>query len=374
MSTGGLSGCRVGCISTSRWDGLWTRKQWLMRALSQDNDVLYLDPQESFTYRWRCRGQRRGLKSVARPPRLRVLTPWPAVPFGQDQWWARLLNDALLLAQLRLHVSRAPDVWWVYDPVAFQVVRHYPARLVVYDCVDRHSAYGGYRRLMERFEQRLLQRADVVFVTARGLVEHCARYAPRVYYVSNGFDEDLFRTLPPPSPRLRGIPRPRLGFIGGLGHWFNAPLLQEVAEARPDWSIVLVGPRGDLDRLPRAPNIHWLGPCAREEVPAFAAGFDVGIIPFTSTDLTKTVNPLKAYEYLAAGLPVVSTRLPELDHLPLIRQVSSSREFVDAVECSLRDTDEETRALRRAAAAPFSLQRGLATMKTIVGELWQRVR
>ncbi|MBN1426307.1 glycosyltransferase [Candidatus Fermentibacteria bacterium] len=302
------------------------------------------------------------------PAGLTVLSPWPALPFGQDRRAAQAINTLML----RLQLSRAgefmpPDIWWVYDPIAASVTRHYPSRLLVYDCVDRHAAYGGRRRLMDGMEATLLERADVVFVTAQGLVSHC-RGAVEVHYVSNGFDEDLFAAPKAEPPRLRVIPRPRVGFIGGLAHWLDGDLLEAAARARPSWSFVLVGPIAEVKGLlPEAPNIHWLGPCARNDVPAYMTGFDVGMVPFAATPLTRTVNPLKAYEYLAAGIPVVSTRMPELDHLPIIRQASSPEEFVAEVQHALAEgMSEEVRRLRRQAAAPFSLQRGFETMCAVL--------
>ncbi|MCU0611381.1 MAG: glycosyltransferase [Candidatus Eisenbacteria bacterium] len=366
-----LSGLAIACLSTSIWRGLWTRKQWTMRAFARANRVLYVDPQESFTYRWKSRAHRGSAPSAGVPAGMTVVAPWPALPFGQDRWMAHGFNTRLLLLQLARHTDLIPpDIWWVYDPAAAAVTARSRARLVVYDCVDRHAAYGGRRGLMDRMEAELLDRADVVFVTARGLVAHCRDRAREVHFVSNGFDEELFAASHPVPLPLERIPRPRLGFIGGLAHWLDVELIVEAATKRPDWSFVLVGPMADVGGvLPEARNIHWVGPCARDDVPAYIGGFDVGMIPFRDTPLTRTVNPLKAYEYLAAGVPVVSTPLPELDGLPVIRQAASAPRFVEAVEEALAEGDSpEARQRRQAAAAPYSLQRGFQLMSRIVSE------
>lgn len=370
MGTLPLGGLTIGCLSTSVWRGLWTRKQWTMQALAGANRVVYVDPQESFTYRWRSRRQRRTMPEATVPGGVRVVSPWPALPLGQDWRVARLCNALLLRAQLgRLAELRRPDIWWIYDPISAEVAFRNPARLCVYDCVDRHAAYGGHRGLVDRAEAMLLSRADVVFVTARGLVEHC-RGAREVHLVSNGFDEDLFRDPLPTPPTLVPIPRPRLGFIGGLAHWLDVELLTSAARARPEWSFVLVGPVADVRGvLPRARNIHWLGPCARHEVPAYIGGFDVGLVPFKETPLTRTVNPLKAYEYMAGGIPVVAGRLPELDHLPQVRQAPTTEGFIRAVEEALDEgVGEQQRQRRREAVEPFSLQRGFELMCRILAE------
>ncbi len=361
-----VSGRTIACLSTSIWRGLWTRKQWTMRAFARSNRVVYVDPQESFTYRLRIGPHRRRVPQAMIPPGVRVISPWPALPLGQDRWLCQRVNQALLWLQLRKALGAPPDVWWVYDPVAWPVVERFPAKLLVYDCVDRHAAYGGYRRLMDALERRLIGRADVVFVTARGLLDHC-RPARELHFVSNGFDEEMFRQPSPCPPRLARIPRPRLGFIGGLAHWVDVDLLLRVASARPDWSVVLVGPVADVRGVrPEAPNVFWLGPCRREEVPGYICGFDVGLVPFRDIPLTRTVNPLKAYEYLAAGIPVVATRMPELDHLP-VRQATSPEAFVAAIEEALAEGPSEV-AWRKEAVAPYSLQQGFAFMSALLAE------
>jgi len=263
-----------------------------------------------------------------------------------------------------------PDIWWLYDPVVVPIVERRNGKLLVYDCVDRHSAYGGYRGLLDSLEQRLLSQADLVFVTARGLYDHCAQWAKETHFLPNGFDEDLFNESMDIPARLESIARPRLGFVGGVAHWLDLKLVAAAAKAKPDWSFVFVGPIGDLGTpIPRAPNIHWLGRCRREMVPAYISGFDVGLIPFKESFLTKTVNPLKAYEYLAAGVPVVSTRLPELDHMDLIPQAGGVDDFVAYIENALSDGKGfEMSRNRREAVADYSLQRTMAKMIDIIAE------
>ena len=155
-----------------------------------------------------------------------------------------------------------------------------------------------------------------------------------------------------------------------MAHWLDLKLIAAAAKAKPDWSFVFVGPIGDLGApVPRASNIHWLGRCRREEVPAFISGFDVGLIPFKESSLTKTVNPLKAYEYLAAGIPVVSTRLPELDHMDLIPQAKGLDDFVAHIENALSEgKGDEMSNKRIEAVADYSLQRTMAKMIALIAE------
>ena len=365
-----LRNSTIACLSTSAWSGLWTRKQWIMNRLSRTNRVLYVDPQESLTYRLRCWWRRRAFPGDATIPHgMQVIRPWSVLPLGRHWQAAHSVNVRLLDRQVSgAQGFRSPDIWWVYDPVAVPIVEKRKARLVVYDCVDRHSAYGGYRGLLDRLEHRLLSRADVVFVTARGLEEHCRKIARAVYFFPNGFDEELFAHETTVPDLLARIPEPRLGFVGGVAHWLDFDLVAAAARLRPTWSFVFVGPIGDVGAsVPRARNIHWLGRCRREDVPAYIGGFDVGLIPFRETILTKSVNPLKAYEYLAAGVPVVSTRLPELDDLPLIRQARELEEFIAEVERALMDGKGNERVReRRSAVAGYSLQATFEKMMNVI--------
>ena len=367
-----LTGLRIGCISTSSWHGLWTRKQWIMNQLAERNEILFIDPQESITYRARWGGRRRQTGSSEPVPRgITHLEPWSVLPMGRHWRIAHRFNMALLMRQIAIQERfRAPDLWWIYDPAAVPVVEKFRARVLIYDCVDRHSAYGGYRGLLDRLEQRLLRQADLVFVTARGLVEYCSACSNDVHYLPNGFDADLFNQNIKIPRILEIIPSPRLGFVGGIGHWLDLDLIVHAARHRPDWSFVFVGPPGDrAGCLPDLPNIHALGRCHRSQIPGFIRGFDVGLIPFRRTRLTETVNPLKAYEYLAGGIPVVSTFMPELDDIGMVRQAIDRDAFMSAVEESLAEGNDETPiAQRKSAVAHYSQQNILDSMSSLIQE------
>jgi len=344
-----------------------------MAQLAERNDVLYVDPQESATYRFRWRTRRKDSgTSPPCPERLRVIKPWNVLPMGRHWRIFHSLNMQLLNYQIRkCSFDIPPDIWWVYDPVMVTVARKIPARLLIYDCVDRHAAYGGYRGLVDTMESRLLEMADIVFVTARGLETHCRKHAENVYFMPNGFDADLYGGSSGVHSLLSTVPRPIIGFVGGLGHWLNIDLITYIAQARPDWSLVFVGPLGDKARcFPQIRNIHLLGRFSREEMPSFIRGFDVGIVPFHETVLTKTVNPLKAYEYLACGIPVVSTTMPELDHLDSVRQVRSFDAFVSAVEDALNEGKEDSRRIARMEiVADYSQQMILKRMEDLIEDM-----
>ena len=368
-----ISDLKIACLSTSSWQGLWTRKQWIMAQLAQRNDILYVNPQESATYRLRWSRRRKNIKSMSPPPdRFQIVQPWSVLPLGRHWRLFHSINMMLLNHQIRKNTPRMfPDIWWVYDPIMVTVAQRNPGRLLVYDCVDRHAAYGGFRGLVDTMEKRLLQSADIVFVTARGLETYCEQYSDVVNYLPNGFDAELYCGSSEIHTDLSAISRPIIGFIGGLGHWIDIDLISHIARRRPNWSLVFVGPLGDkAGSFPQMPNIHLLGRFPREDMPAFIQGFDVGIVPFQETLLTKTVNPLKAYEYLACGIPVVSTIMPELDHLIQVRQVRGYDAFVSATEDALDEgLDSSARAARMASVAAFSQQTILKRMEDLIEDI-----
>jgi glycosyltransferase involved in cell wall biosynthesis len=187
--------------------------------------------------------------------------------------------------------------------------------------MDRFAAFhrGSARRRVERAEAEIARRADVVFATSQGLRRRLAAHRAAVHLLPNGVDAERFcvadRAAAP--AQIARLPRPVLGYFGTLGAWVDFDLVGRLASQRPEWSFVFVGPGrpSSAARLGAFPNVQFLGPVPYDELPRYAAGFDVGLIPFKLNELTWHVHPIKALEYLAAGLPAVSTPLPDLEGL-----------------------------------------------------------
>ena len=198
---------------------------------------------------------------------------------------------------------------------------------MIYHVVDEYSAYptltAEQAAQQKQLDHALTARADLVFCTARSLVEARRPINPNTHYMPNAVDYRAFQqmladpSLQPPAG-MTDLPRPILGVIGGINAKLDLTLLAELAERRPDWSLALVGPLsyglddGEVTRLRALRNVHFLGPVPPERVPATIAACDVCLIPYRLNEQTRHVNPLKVYEYLAAGKPVVGTALPEL--------------------------------------------------------------
>ncbi|HWE48389.1 MAG TPA: glycosyltransferase [Bryobacteraceae bacterium] len=239
---------------------------------------------------------------------------------------------------------RKPLVWF-YTPMALECFpRNLAASAIVYDCMDELSLFHGAPSNIRRLEEQLLRMADVVFTGGISLFEAKRKFHPRVYPFPSGVDVQHFlqaRHLPDGFAEHGRIGSPRLGYAGVIDERIDLPLLEGIARQRPEWQLVMIGPVVKIspDSLPRLPNIHWLGMKNYSELPRYFAGWDVGIMPFALNDSTRFISPTKTPEYLAAGLPVVSTPIRDVvrsyGELGLARIAHSPEEFIAMAEQAL---------------------------------------
>jgi len=256
----------------------------------------------------------------------------------------RLLRSLLLelIAKERIHRY----VHWYYTPMALAFTSHLKPQTVVYDCMDELSAFAHAPATLRLREAELLRRASVVFTGGQSLYEAKRGRHPNVHAFPSSVDVPHFaraRQIGVDLPDQAGIPRPRLGFFGVIDERMDIELLAGVAAARPEWSIVLVGPVVKIDpaQLPRAANIHYLGQKSYDQLPDYIAGWDVAMLPFARNDATRFISPTKTPEYMAAGKPVVSTSIRDVirpyGQQGLVRIADTVGDFVVACEASLAD-------------------------------------
>ena len=269
---------------------------------------------------------------------------------------ARAMNRWLLYGFVRL-VRRQLGIdrfhLWTFLPNVADYIGTMGEDLAVYYCVDEWSMFSYLdREATVAAERRLLDRVDAVFAINHALAD-AKRAACRDTFVSpHGVDHALFaRALDPATELpedLAEIRGPRIGFYGTLREWVDLELIVHVARAHPEWSIVLIGQQlSDMSLLRGLANVHLLGQRRHDELPAYCKGFDVGIIPYRVDERMQFVNPLKLREYLSAGLPVVSTNVPEVARFaPLCHVASDHGGFVAAIERALGDTAPAARAAR----------------------------
>jgi len=224
----------------------------------------------------------------------------------------------------------------------------------VYYCVDEFSQFSGYdAAAIREAEKRLAHRADLVVTTSTALYESKRFFNTRTVLVTHGVDLAHFAKATAPETAVpqdvAGLPRPIFGFWGLIQDWLDVPLIARLAQARPDASIVLIGEAAtDVSVLSSLPNVHLLGRRPYEQLPAYAKAFDAGLIPFCVNELTRAVNPIKLREYLSAGLPVVSTALPEVERYGSLARVARDAEaFIQACDTAAApDAGERTFSAR----------------------------
>jgi UDP-galactopyranose mutase len=239
---------------------------------------------------------------------------------------------------------RGPLVAWYYTPMMLTFSRDLDADLTVFDAMDELSKFKFAPEHLLELEQELIDKADVVFTGGSSLFEAKKHRHPSVHCFPSSVDRAHFAkarsALFDPADQ-EDLPRPRLGFYGVIDERFDTELLDKVAEMRPDWSFVMVGPVVKIseDDLPKRPNIHYLGPKTYRELPAYLSGWDVALMPFAMNESTEFISPTKTPEYLAGGKPVVSTPVKDVvrtyGDLEGVKIASTAEEFVAACEEAL---------------------------------------
>ncbi|MEO8843039.1 MAG: glycosyltransferase [Kofleriaceae bacterium] len=307
-----------------------------------------------------------------------VYTPL-ALPFPHSAA-ARAINQQVLRATirlLRLRLGIQEFQLWTFLPNVGDYVGTLGESSSVYYCVDEWSMFGYLDRAQTvAAEHTLLHKVDAVFAINTALATAKRAINANTFESPHGVDHAAFaKALSPetivPSD-LDALPHPRLGFYGTLRDWVDFDLLAHVARARPAWQIVLIGQElCDTSKIRGLPNIHLLGQKPHHELPAYCKGFDVGIIPYRIDERMQFVNPLKLREYLSAGLPVVSTPVPEVRRYPELARIAATPEgFIAAVEAALGE--RTTRAARSAAMIGETWAARVARVEATLAEIVKR--
>ena len=336
------------------WKGDPTSKHHIMRTYASATDVVWVEssgmrtPNLGSIMDLRRIAQRlsRAAESKRRPAegRLRVASPLalplPGNPLAErvNAW---LYRRAVANAAGAAH---AAPLLWVYTPTVAPYLDKFPNSGIVYHCVDRWWAFSDYDAgLMRAYHESLCRQSNVVFASAVALLEDCRRHSTNAHLMPHGVEWSHFaratlESMPRPGD-IADITTPIIGFFGLIHEWIDRDLLAHVASSTPEATIVLIGKvQADVERLRQHANIRFLGQKPYADLPAYAAAFDVAIIPFAVNDLTLAVNPIKLREYRSAGLPVVSTALPEirlLQNQEGVYVAESREEFASMVRTAL---------------------------------------
>jgi len=298
------------CFSHLRWNFVFQRPQHLMSRFAEDMPVVFWEEPFDIASDEPAFLQVREAEGFHG---VRIAVPHLPQGIDEDQRAASLKG---LLDGFVSTLSR-PLIAWYYTPMMLSFSRHLDAGALVYDCMDELSKFRFAPEGLLELEQELIGKADLVFTGGSSLYEAKKDRHDSVHLFPSSVDRGHFgkaRTAVEDPADQAGLPHPRLGFFGVLDERFDIDLLDKIAQMRPDWSFVMVGPVVKIapEELPQRPNIHYLGPKTYGELPTYLAGWDVALMPFAMNESTQFISPTKTPEYLAGGKPVVSTPVKDV--------------------------------------------------------------
>jgi glycosyltransferase involved in cell wall biosynthesis len=298
------------------WSWVWQRPQQFLSRLARTHPLLFVE-----TYCTDTPAAHAVLRTVPEHPNVTILeTHLPSARWNDgafiDAARRRVVRE-VLAGELRGKFDQS--ILWFYDPMAVTAFAgQLNERVIVYDCMDELSQFKGAPPELQRREIELLQAADVVFCGGRKMREKRLPVNPNCHFYGTGVDVAHFGSALsadlPVHPDVAELNPPVLGYFGVIDERIDYALLAKLADARPDWSIAMVGPFAKVDPkdFPQRPNLHWLGGRPYERLPEITKGFSVCLMPFALNPATEYINPTKALEYMAAGRPVVSSALNEV--------------------------------------------------------------
>ena len=256
---------------------------------------------------------------------------------------------------------RTPLVIWSYTPLFTEYYESTKADVLVFDAVDNwaeHPSYGSFRNRILSNYQKISSLADVVFTVTQHLAETLFKASRHAEWIPNGVDVDQYSQKLLEPDDLYSIPHPRIGYVGVIQRRVDFTLVRQLADAFPRAHFVFVGPvwpDADIKFVKGLSHVHFLGPKPYDSLPAYLQHMDVGIIPHASGEFVKSMNPMKLYEYLAAGIPVVTTPVSGTELFPgLLHTADNPADFERAITLAMNEKSESQATHRRDAVAPHS--------------------
>ena len=332
------------CFSHLRWDFVFQRPQHLLSRLSKSFNIFFIEEpicepieQEYYTF-------------SKRDKNLWVMVPHLPEGLGHEK---NVELQKHMFNRFMENKLTEDYIFWYYTPIALQFSGDHDPKVTVYDCMDELSAFKFAPAELPQLEKTLMAKADVVFTGGHSLYEAKKHQHANIYPFPSSIDKKHFQKAREvktcPEDQINTT-QPKLGFYGVIDERFDIDLIKGIADARPDWQIILIGPvvKINPDSLPKNKNIHYLGPKSYQELPSYMATWDIALIPFQLNESTRFISPTKTPEYLAAGLPVISTPIRDVVNPygknNLVHIGSNADDFVAAAEKELSSTSKEKEA------------------------------
>jgi len=320
------------CFSHLRWDFVFQRPQHLLTRFAKIFNVYFLEEPvfENIATAY--------LSKSLREENLWVLTPH--LPEGFDHS-KNIEAQEQLLRGFYSTKNLNDFAFWYYTPMALEYSKQFKPAILIYDCMDELSAFKFAPPTIKQLEKDLLSKADIVFTGGYSLYQAKQHLHSNIHPFPSSIDKQHFekaRTYKKAPKDHVDISRPRIGFFGVIDERFDIDLIGKLAQMRPNWQFVLIGPvvKIDPESLPKAENIHYLGSKTYLELPEYLSGWDIALIPFLINESTQFISPTKTPEYLAAGIPVVSTAIKDVvrpyGDNNLVHIASTAEEFAQAID------------------------------------------
>lgn len=357
-------------FSHLRWDFVYQRPQHLLTRFARDHRVFVIE-EPIFG-----EGEA-SLDISSRGDQLFIAVPH--LPHGEDvDSQMKRLVDGFVKDQ---HIN--DFVAWYYTPMMLGWSSHLKPIATIYDCMDELSAFKNAPLELVKREAELFGRADLVFTGGQSLYEAKRDQHAAVYAFPSSIDVKHFAqalSIAEDPADQRNIARPRIGFCGVIDERSDLELLDKIADLRPDWHYVMIGPVVKIDEadLPRRENIHYLGGKSYNDLPAYIAGWDVAMMPFAMNESTRFISPTKTPEYLAAGRPVVSTPIRDVvrpyGEEGLVHIAGTAEEFVAAIEKAMGEDPMERRAIAAEFLADMSWDKTQRAMSELIEEVTEKTQ
>jgi glycosyltransferase involved in cell wall biosynthesis len=323
------------CFSHLRWDFVYQRPQHLLSRFSRNTTVWFVE-EPIFD----AVGQSY-LSVRAESPTLKIVVPHLLNGLTEEEI---IHEQTTLVKKMQLTVDFSDSIFWYYTPMALKFSAQFKPRYIVYDCMDELSAFRYAPKEMVQLEKTLMARADIVFTGGQSLFEAKKKQHNNIHPFPSGIEIEHFskaRTqIEEPADQIE-ITGFKLGFYGVIDERFDIELIRQMAEARRDWQFILIGPVLKIDQatLPGNSNIHYLGQKSYQELPAYLAHWNIALIPFLINESTRFISPTKTPEYLAGGVPVISSPITDVINpygkYDLVHICSNAQEFIRAAESEL---------------------------------------
>lgn len=351
------------------WTEQYMPRHHILNGLSEHYKVLWVSP-PTYVQGWR----RDGAKSSLADRGLKKLSDnlWCYAPRLPADYKLRYVKSGLVAscfrayhAQWQKHYVRRIKrllkqmgieemILYIWRPEFHWALGQFDEKLSCYHIDDEYSFDPTQEHDINPEEKKLLEQSDLVFIHSKTLMAKKGHINPNTHEVPNGVDFEFYRNALKDNPSdpddIISIPHPRIGYAGYIKRHIDLPLLFDIAKAKPEWSLVMIGPvRGkhegvtqNVDRLLKLPNVYFLGGKPATELPLYINGLDVCLMPYRKTNYTKYIYPMKMHEYFACGKPVVATELENLEEFSdVLEFAESSNDWISAIEKSLESISEQ---------------------------------